>query len=150
MYAETFAKNTTYNENAKTLISALLNLIERNNYATIREFVDDVVRINDRLKNAIKLKNASITIATVHEYKGKEADSVYVWNDSDGVFPSNKTDLADEDLVAEERRVHYIACTRAKEREHIYTLVGKHGMFIDEMDIRVENPNQGQTMNLGK
>jgi DNA helicase-2/ATP-dependent DNA helicase PcrA len=150
MYTETFAKNTTYNENAKTLISALLNLIERNNYATIREFVDDIVRINDRLKTAIKLKNASIVIATVHEYKGKEADSVYVWNDSDGVFPSSKTDLSDADLVAEERRVHYIACTRAKEREHIYTLVGKHGMFIDEMDIRVENPNQGQTMILGK
>lgn len=149
MYDKTFAKKTTYNESAKTLISALLNLIERNNYATIREFVDDVVRINDRLKNAIKLKNANITIATVHEFKGKEADSVYIWNDSDGVFPSSKTDLSDADLVAEERRVHYIACTRAKEREHIYTLVGKRGMFIDEMNVRVENPNHGQTMSLG-
>ena len=87
-----------------------------------------------------KKKNTKIRIATVHEFKGKECDSVYVWNDSDGVFPSNKCELTDEEQVEEERRVHYIACTRAKKKEHIYCLNGKVGKFVKEMDLTIENP----------
>ncbi|MBR4314679.1 MAG: ATP-dependent helicase, partial [Lachnospiraceae bacterium] len=79
-------------------------------------------------------------IVTVHESKGKEYDSVYVWNDTEGVFPSNKCNMESENDLAEERRVHYIACTRAKKKSSIYTLNGKVGLFVREMNCRMTNP----------
>ena len=80
----------------------------------------------------------SVNIITVHESKGKEYDSVYIWNDSEDVFPSIKCNIDDEEQLAEERRVHYIACTRAKKKSTILTMNGSVGMFVREMDCKVE------------
>lgn len=132
--------DSAYCESARAYIEALLYLIDSNNFETVHQFIDEVSYLNDRLSGRISLSNANIQIATVHEFKGKECDSVYVWNDSDGVFPSSKCDIYDEEQLNEERRVHYIACTRAKKREHIYCMQLKVGMFVKEMDLILENP----------
>ena len=42
--------------------------------------------------------------------------------------------------VEEERRVHYIACTRARKRNTIYALKGKEGIFLQEMELPLTNP----------
>ena len=78
-----------------------------------------------------------MNIATVHEYKGKEADSVYIWNDSYKVFPHALTDSDDTESEAyeEERRIHYIACTRARKVSTILYLNNKMGDFVREMDL---------------
>ena len=91
--------------------------------------------LNERLQARVG-KNYGISISTVHEFKGKERDSIYVWNDSEGVFPSPKTDLKELSQVEEERRVHYIACTRARCKSTIYSLMGSTGMFLNEMDCK--------------
>ena len=33
------------------------------------------------------VSRAAVQVATVHDFKGREVDSVYIWNDSVGVFP---------------------------------------------------------------
>ena len=48
--------------------------------------------------------------------------------------------VENEEQLNEERRVHYIACTRAKKREHIYTMANRMGMFAAEMDAHYTNP----------
>lgn len=78
----------------------------------------------------------AVEIATVHEYKGREAQSVYVWNASKGVFP-NKLAVSSgkQDDYEEERRIFYIACTRAREVETILSLKGRESPFLKEMDL---------------
>lgn len=91
----------------------------------------------ERLSNRIATKksNATIKLTTVHEAKGKEWDTVFIWNDIKGVFPSTseKRDLT-EDEFEEERRVHYIAWTRARNSLVVYTSGSMSG-FIAECDI---------------
>ena len=134
----TFAGDSLYCENARAYIDTILYLIESRNYKTVFEFAEDVDTLNDSLHARIKKKQVPIRIATVHEFKGKEADSVYIWNDVDGVFPSQKTNMDDEEAVNEERRVHYIACTRARKKGYILTRAGNVSMFVREMACHIQ------------
>lgn len=135
-----FVGDSYYAEAARAYIDTMLYLISNNHFESVYEFLEEVDFLNQKLQGRIQKKKTPIQIATVHEFKGKEADSVYVWNDSEGVFPSPKTDISNEDELEEERRVHYIACTRAKKKEHIYAIQGRVGMFADEMTLEFENP----------
>ncbi len=54
-----------------------------------------------------------LTLSTIHSAKGLEWHSVFVIGLADGRFPSNWS--VDEDDIEEERRLLYVACTRARE-----------------------------------
>ncbi len=140
LIAKVFNGDSNYSTNAREYISTLLFVLENGNFETVYDFIEELDIINHRLDGRIGKKGANVTVSTVHEFKGKECDSVYVWNDIDGVFPSSKCDVSDEDQLDEERRVHYIACTRAKEKSSIYTLSGQTGLFVREMDVKLTNP----------
>lgn len=140
MIVDVFAGDSAYCESARAYIETMLYVIENHDFQSVYEFLEEIELLNDKLSGRIKKKSAPIQIATVHEYKGKECDSVYVWNDSDGTFPSSKCDVNNEDQLNEERRVHYIACTRAKKREHIYSIQIKKGRFAKEMSCDWYNP----------
>jgi len=55
-----------------------------------------------------------LVLSTVHSAKGQEWDSVYVLNFSDGSFPSEFA-TGKPELIEEERRLFYVAMTRAKQ-----------------------------------
>lgn len=106
--------------------------------------IADVSRKFGALRDALSSKyetfkrgySRAVEIATVHEYKGREAQSVYVWNASKGVFP-NKLAISSgkQEDYEEERRIFYIACTRARETETIFSLKGSKSPFLPEMDL---------------
>jgi len=66
-----------------------------------------------------------LTLSTVHSAKGGEWGVVHVIHAADGAFPS---DLAtgDADGVDEERRLFYVALTRAKRHLHLYAPLRYH------------------------
>ena len=55
-----------------------------------------------------------LVLSTVHSAKGQEWDAVYVLNVSDGVFPSEFA-TGKPEMIEEERRLLYVAMTRAKQ-----------------------------------
>jgi DNA helicase-2/ATP-dependent DNA helicase PcrA len=59
-----------------------------------------------------------LVLSTVHSAKGQEWDSVYVLNVSDGNFPSEFSTGRSEQ-IEEERRLLYVAMTRAKNDLHL-------------------------------
>ena len=61
------------------------------------------------------LAEAPVTMMTVHCAKGLEYDAVIVVGMEDGLFPLLRRDRSDE-AVAEERRLCYVAMTRARKR----------------------------------
>ena len=140
LLVNTYGGSSAYCLSARSYIECLLYIIETHDFKTVHEFLAEIDDIDERLSGRIGRRNAPVAIATVHEYKGKERDSVYVWNDSDSVFPSNKCDLNEVEQVEEERRVHYIACTRAKKKCSVYTLANRMGMFAKELKTNFTNP----------
>ena len=62
---------------------------------------------------AAKPEDDALVISTVHSAKGKEWDAVFVIWAVDGWFPSSRS-LDDEDQMEEERRLMYVAMTRAR------------------------------------
>ncbi len=55
-----------------------------------------------------------IVLSTIHQAKGLEWDTVFLLSLNEGVFPSNKSKDLEEQLE-EERRLFYVAVTRARE-----------------------------------
>ena len=59
-----------------------------------------------------------LVLSTIHSAKGLEWNSVFVLYALDGRFPTYRA-AASEDAMEEERRLMYVACTRAKENLYI-------------------------------
>ncbi len=58
-----------------------------------------------------------ITISTIHSAKGLEWYAVFIPHALEGMFPSNRANTLEE--MEEERRLFYVACSRAKEELYI-------------------------------
>ena len=93
------------------------------NYASIGQLISEGILENAKQLNGnpvlegSKLNEAEIKdhviISTVHSAKGLEADTCFVLNVSPKVYPSS-WNLGKEDKLEEDRRVLYVALTRAK------------------------------------
>ena len=60
-----------------------------------------------------------LVLSTVHSAKGLEWEAVHLIGAYDGNFPADMS-TANEEGVAEERRLFYVALTRARRRLHVY------------------------------
>lgn len=83
-------------------------------------------------------KNNGITLSTVHSAKGLEFDSVYITDVFDGTFPSvtlsaAQKDKDEMDCYMEERRLFYVAMTRAKNELAVISISDRKSSFIDEI-----------------
>ena len=138
MVANVYSNNSLYNQKAKDFIYFIVDLIENHekfrglNLAAVDTLFNLV--ISDGLdRRASSAQKHQVRLSTVHDAKGKEWDSVYIWNDIEGVFPASvgRRPLTSEELE-EERRVHYIAWTRARKRLTIFTRNDMRGKFLQE------------------
>jgi DNA helicase-2/ATP-dependent DNA helicase PcrA len=59
-----------------------------------------------------------VILSTIHSAKGQEWDHVYVLNVADGNFPSEFS-IGKPELIEEERRLLYVAMTRARNELHL-------------------------------
>lgn len=91
----------------------------------IAEGSEDLESLIGRLKHLETLlskptvKNSNLTLSTIHSVKGLEFDCVFVVDIVDGVIPSNQS--TNELDSEEERRLFYVAMTRAKESLYLLT-----------------------------
>lgn len=91
-----------------------------------------------------KRKDLNISFLTAHKSKGLQADYVFIINNKQGKmgFPSRIQDSPVLDLLleqgdnfpfAEERRLFYVAMTRAKQKVILVTLKDKESEFVQEL-----------------
>lgn len=78
-------------------------------------------------------KGAPITLSTIHSSKGLEHDSVYIIDVYDGRFPSTQTSWNSSSNAMEERRLFYVAMTRAKNRLTLFTIKNSPSQYIEEL-----------------
>jgi DNA helicase-2/ATP-dependent DNA helicase PcrA len=65
-----------------------------------------------------------VSLMTIHTAKGLEFKSVFIFGLCEGVFPSIKSLEENDDNLEEERRLAYVAFTRAMERLHLSSNYG--------------------------
>lgn len=87
---------------------------DENKLDKIREAFDDAVLSDDHLQNQ-KENKLGVTISTIHSVKGLEFDTVFIIGMEEDIFP-NTSRLISEAELEEERRIAYVAMTRAKKK----------------------------------
>ena len=101
-------------ENVQELASSIQGFLENDpENPTLAGFLDEVALYTD-LDETSDADNC-VTLMTMHAAKGLEFPYVYVVGMEDGLFPGNRA-MGEEEEMEEERRLCYVAMTRAKER----------------------------------
>ena len=119
-------------ENYKSLDSLLADM-------AIEPIIDSVVDIETPNK-----EEEYVTLSTIHSAKGLEWHSVFIIHAVEGFFPSSRS-VENLDTLEEERRLMYVASTRAKQNLFVTypmnifdreagTTLSKPSRFISEMN----------------
>ena len=98
-------------ENLEEFKSITKNFEENNGVISLEEFLLEISLVSDMEEH--KNNNDVVTLMTIHSAKGLEFDHVFIIGLEEGLFPhSNCLDSPDE--IEEERRLCYVAVTRAR------------------------------------
>ncbi|RYM09525.1 ATP-dependent helicase [Sphingobium cupriresistens] len=106
------AERTTESAGRLENLSELARAMEE--YETLGAFLEHVSLVMD---NEAQAESAKITIMTIHAAKGLEYDTTFLVGWEEGVFPSQRAlDEGGLNSLEEERRLAYVAITRARKR----------------------------------
>ena len=106
-------ENKTRLENVKELKSSIQTYVENAAEPTLAGFLEEIALYTD-----IEEYNASddtVVMMTMHAAKGLEFPSVFLVGFEDGLFPGMRA-IGDRAEMEEERRLCYVAITRAKQK----------------------------------
>ena len=137
-------------ENVEELSSSIQAFLENDpENPTLSGFLDEVALYTDL--DSQEAGDNCVTLMTMHSAKGLEFPSVFVVGMEDGLFPGNRA-MGEPEEMEEERRLCYVAMTRAKEKlfltnarqRMLYgrTSANKSSRFLDEIpaeDMRWES-----------
>lgn len=127
-------------ENIKSLIDDITEYQKNYPGSTLSDYLSMISLYTDR---ANQQTGDALKLMTIHAAKGLEFETVYVIGMSEGIFPSERTMLEGKKGLEEERRLAYVAYTRAKKNLYLlesnsfsYVLNGAKtaSRFIAEID----------------
>ena len=105
-------ENKTRLENVRELKSSILAYIENAETPTLAGFLEEIALYTDI--EEYNDGDDAVVMMTMHASKGLEFPHVFLVGFEDGLFPGMKT-IGDMEEMEEERRLCYVAITRAKE-----------------------------------
>lgn len=136
-YGEYYRLNQRKSELSESGLFSLLGDYAKK-FPSIGQLLEDVkLRNKTVLSGLSRNSGAGLTLMTIHASKGLEYDTVLVIGLQEGIFPSNRVhDLYD---LEEERRLLYVAMTRAVNRLYLFARGNdEHGKrfssFINELN----------------
>ncbi len=115
-------------------LSELVRAMEE--YDSLEAFLEHVSLVMDRDNDD---QTETVTIMTIHAAKGLEFDHVFLAGWEDGVFPSQRAmDEGGTASLEEERRLAYVAITRARQRASIYHAANRriYGQWMSSIPSR--------------
>lgn len=127
-------------ENLEELVNAAVDY-DKQPDSGLRDFIDHAALTSDTDKYD---RNAAVTMMTVHSAKGLEFPVVFLVGLEDGIFPHSRS-LNDQNELEEERRLAYVAITRAEKvlyithsmRRRVYgeEIAAEPSQFLNEMPL---------------
>jgi len=110
-------ENITRAENVRELKTNIVSFLkERGGVGTLEDFLDEMALYSDI--DAMDRDADCVSIMTMHSAKGLEFSTVFIAGAEEGIFPGLKA-LGEPDEIEEERRLCYVAITRAKRKLYI-------------------------------
>lgn len=105
-------------ENLEELRSTIIKFSEENPEGTLAEFLEEVALYTDL--DRTDLEEDSVILMTMHSAKGLEYPYVFIAGCEEGIFPGRMS-MDSPAEIEEERRLAYVAITRAKKQLYITT-----------------------------
>ena len=127
-YYDSLAAEKTYEaqarlENLEELISAMKQYESENEEPTMVGFLEDIAL--DSAVDESEDHQKEISMMTIHGSKGLEYPYVFVAGAEESLFPSFQSIEAGDQAIEEERRLFYVAMTRAMKKLHILFAQGR-------------------------
>jgi len=129
-------------ENLRELVNAAVDY-DKEEQRGLREFIDSAALASDTDQYK---RDAPVTLMTMHSAKGLEFPLVFIVGMEDGLFPHARA-AADQAELEEERRLCYVAITRAekylyvmhamKRRVYGEELASEPSQFLNEMPLEL-------------
>ena len=105
-------ENKTRLENVRELKSSILSYMENTETATLAGFLEEIALYTDL--EQYNDSDDAVVMMTMHSAKGLEFPNVFLVGFEDGLFPGMRA-IGDAEEMEEERRLCYVAITRAKQ-----------------------------------
>ena len=129
------------NELKSNIVSYMERMDEEGEEPSLSGFLEEAALYTDADK--ADDGEAAVSMMTVHSAKGLEFPVVFLVGAEEGIFPSERS-RADAEQLEEERRLAYVAITRAKDRLYIthsvqrllfgMTQYNRRSRFVKEID----------------
>ncbi len=100
-------------DNISELSSSIIQYEEESEEPTLSGFLEQISLFSDI--DSYDDNDDRVVLMTVHSAKGLEFKNVYLVGMEEGVFPGNQSVYAGTEEIEEERRLAYVAITRARE-----------------------------------
>ena len=82
------------------------------------EHIEKVRSEQEEHKHIVDKRGSEVTLSTMHRAKGLEFQVVFIMDCNEEICPHSKSQTPEE--IEEERRLFYVAVTRAKDELHCY------------------------------
>ncbi len=105
-------RNEEREENVRELVNAIAEFEKNNPDDTLSAFLENVALVANISDETAR---DAVTLLTMHSAKGLEFPVVFIVGMEEGIFPTSRAQY-DADGLEEERRLCYVALTRAREK----------------------------------
>lgn len=139
----------------------ILNELESSatNSKTIQEYLEHIERVKSEIvDNKNNKETDGVIFTTMHSAKGLEFKNVYIIGANEGTIPHEKSYEIDNeekknDQIEEERRLMYVAITRAEENICISSPINKYGKRVSKSrfveDIKAPTKKEMDSITIG-
>ena len=115
-YLKTLENAETKIENVEELRTSMVQYMQQAEEPSLGGFLEEVALYTEADRD--DGSDDKVTLLTVHSAKGLEFGNVFITGLEEGIFPSSRSLDSEEDME-EERRLAYVAITRAKKQLYI-------------------------------
>lgn len=119
-------ERTTGDDARLRLVEFVAQLQERMPAATLRDLINE---FDERERSNVEPEVIGVVLTSIHSAKGLEWSHVFIPRLREGVIPISHAMTSDE-LLAEERRLFYVAVTRAKDSLWLSFAGGDSSRFL--------------------
>lgn len=119
-------------ENVLELVSSAALFAETAENPTLAEFLNELSLVSDL--DSYESENDSVALMTVHSAKGLEFDTVFIAGFEENLFPITQSSFGGDRELEEERRLAYVAVTRAK--KELFLLNTSNRMLYGKTEMR--------------
>ena len=105
-------KNAERLANVDEFVNTVKQYELENDEPSLSAFLEEIALVSDI--DSMNDSEDKVTLMTIHSAKGLEFEKVFLIGLEEGIFPGNQSIYGGESEIEEERRLMYVAITRAK------------------------------------